>query len=393
MTLPFPLPDRPRFGPSPEFIERQADEPLVRVRLWDGSEAWLITRHADQRAVLTDPRFSSDNLVPGYPYLSAADTGWRGDRRVLINVDGDEHTAMRKPLQPYFTARATERIAPSIERFADELLDEMLAGPQPADFLTAFAQPLPALIMCELMAVPREDRARFQDFGSAVADPRISAEEAAAAMDWMSAYLPDLVASRQRHPDGDDIITSLLRAGHDPKYVVEQCTVLMAGGQETSANMLAFGLVILLGHPDQLAEFVTTEDPRVLGAAVDELVRYASVNRHGRRRVALADATVAGTLVRAGEGVIASTELANFDPAAFPDPFTFDIHRDARQQISFGHGRHLCLGRSLAESDIRIGLRTMFRRVPGIALGCAAEELEFDLDRVIIGFRRLPVVW
>ncbi|MBI0385275.1 cytochrome P450, partial [Streptomyces albiflaviniger] len=137
--------------------------------------------------------------------------------------------------------------------------------------------------------------------------------------------------------------------------------LLLLGGHETTANMITMGTLLLLQHPEQLARVREADDPKVIASAVEELLRYLSVVHLGRRRTALEDIEIAGRTIRAGEGVILLGELANRDPAVFPDPDRLDIGRDARHHQAFGVGTHHCLGQPLARMELQVVYPTLFR--------------------------------
>jgi cytochrome P450 len=170
--------------------------------------------------------------------------------------------------------------------------------------------------------------------------------------------------------------------------------MLLVAGHETTADMITLGTFALLQHPDQLAELRDTRDPDLIAGAVEELLRYLTVSHHGRRRVALADIEIGGRTIRAGDGVIIAGDIGNRDPAAFPDdPDRLDIHRDARRHMAFGFGAHLCLGQTLARTQLQIVYGTLCRRVPALRLAVPAERVSFKHDALAYGVHALPVTW
>jgi cytochrome P450 len=189
-------------------MEIQREYPVVRVKLWDGSEPWLITRYEDFRNMVTDPRLASDSDRPGYPHISAGLAARRGHVKTFISMDDPEHAAQRRLLMPDFTATKARAMRPRIQRIVDDLIDGMLAGPRHADLVSAFALPVPSLVICELLGVPYADRAFFQRVARTNNSRASTAEEATEATAELTAYLSALVDMKNADP-GDDIISRL----------------------------------------------------------------------------------------------------------------------------------------------------------------------------------------
>ena len=166
---------------------------------------------------------------------------------------------------------------------------------------------------------------------------------------------------------------------------------MLTAGHETTANAIALGVVTLLRHPLQLGEL--RDDPSLVRGAVEELLRYLTINHLGRRRVAIGDLVVGDQDIHAGDGVIAAADIANRDESIFTNPDDFDVHRDARQHVAFGFGIHQCLGQHLARLELEVALQTLFRRLPALALAVPFEELTFKHDKIVYGVDALPVRW
>jgi cytochrome P450 len=386
------------FDPPPELGRLQESEPVSRVKIWDGSTPWLVTRYADMRTVLTDPRVSADTRNAGYPHVSAGLAARRRRAKSFINIDDPEHGAQRRLLTADFMVRKVEALRPKIQRIVDELIDELLAGPKPADLVQAFALPVPSLVICELLGVPYADHELFQRISKALISRETPPAESVAALEELLAYLGDLVERKNSEP-GDDLLSRLaveqFRTGAMTRdQVAAMGQLLLVAGHETTANMIALGTVALLENPAQLAELRETDDPRVIANAVEELLRYLTITHSGRRRVALEDFELGGQLIRKGDGIIAAGEIANRDGEAFPgDPNTLDIHRKARHHVAFGYGVHQCLGQPLARVELQVVYGTLYRRIPALALAAPVDRLDFKHDMLVYGVHRLPVTW
>ncbi|MCI2423015.1 cytochrome P450 [Saccharopolyspora sp. K220] len=401
LQVPAPYPMRRAagcpFDPPPDLARIQREAPVTRVRIWDGSTPWLVTRYADVRAVLADPRVSAESDAPGYPPVTVAFQERRRRSRNFVAMDDPEHAAQRRLLTADFMVKKMESLRPRIQQIVDELLDEMLAGPKPVDLVQAFALPVPSLVICTLLGVPYEQRNTFHRLSKVLVSRDATAEEGIAATEELLAFLEKVIEQKNADP-GDDILSRLvvtqLRTGAMTRREIASLgQLLLVAGHETTANMIALGTVALLQNPDQLAELRDTEDPKLVAGAVEELLRYLTIVHFGRRRTALEDIEIGGQLIRKGEGIIAATDVANRDRAAFDDPDALDIHRPARHHITFGYGVHQCLGQPLARVELQVAYPALLRRIPTLRLAAPVEELPFKTDMLVYGVHELPVTW
>ncbi|WP_405709602.1 MULTISPECIES: cytochrome P450 [unclassified Streptomyces] len=396
-AFPMPRATGCPFDPAPGYRQLQAEQPIARVRQWDGAAPWLVTGHADARALLADPRFSVETDKPGHPHPSPATKQIMGSPGMISRMDDPEHGRLRRMVTREFTVRRVESMRQRIQAITDDLIDGILAGPNPTDLVEKLALPIPSLVICELLGVPYEDREFFQRTTSAFVMRSTTVEQAKAAMMELLDRLDQLVTEKAENP-GDDLLSRLvverLEKGEITREVLVGLTqLLLSGGYETTANMIALGIVALLQHPEQLAVLRDTEDPKVVANAVDELLRYLTVPQMGARRAALVDADVNGHPVRQGEGVIISIATANRDSTVYPDPDVLDIGRDTGQHLAFGHGIHQCVGAPLARLELQIVYRTLFRRVPSLRLAVGFDQLPFKHDGLLNGLYELPVAW
>ncbi|ACU97284.1 cytochrome P450 [Saccharomonospora viridis] len=382
------------FDPPPVLQELQREGPLVRVRLWDGSTPWLVTRYADQRALLADPRISADITKPGYPKQAPLEGD--GSSVSFILMDDPEHARLRRMVTAPFTVKRVRAMRPAIQGIVDRLIDDMLAGPKPVDLVEAFALPVPSLVICELLGVPYSDHDFFQENSKTVIKRDVPIEQRRAALGELGAYLHRLMDAKLAEP-ADDLLSKLaghVKAGELSQGEAAQMGVLLLiAGHETTANMIALGTLALLEHPDQLALLRDTDDPALVDSAVEELLRYLHITHNGRRRVALEDIEIAGQVIRAGEGVIFPNDIGNRDPEAFPDPDRLDIRRDARHHVAFGFGVHQCLGQPLARLELHIVYSTLYRRIPTLRLATELDRIPFKHDGSVYGVYELPVTW
>jgi cytochrome P450 len=383
--------------PPPGLRVLLSEGPLTRVRLWDGSTPWLVTRHAEQRALLADRRVSSDPTRDGFPYQGPNARARRQVGLSFISMDDPEHARLRRMVTGAFTVRRIEGLRPGIQRIVDSLIDEMLAGPAPADLVAAFALPVPSLVICQLLGVPYADHDFFQRISQTLVNRTTPADAAWDAREELVAYLDRLVAGKLAEP-GDDLLSRVsaerVAAGEmTRRELVDMGLLLLIAGHETTANMIALGTFALLTHPDQLAAVREADDPQLTVRAVEELLRYLTIVHTGRRRVAVEDIEIAGQVIRAGEGIVLPNEIANRDAAVFTDPDRLDVHRDARGHIAFGFGVHQCLGQPLARVELQVVYGTLYRRVPALALAVDPARVRFKHDNIVYGVYELPVTW
>jgi cytochrome P450 len=305
-------------------------------------------------------------------------------------MDPPEHGPARRAITGEFTVRRVAELRPRIQEIVDELIDAMLAGPQPVDLVRAFSLPVPSLVICQMLGVPYADHDFFQAHTATLVNRDTPPDELQETMKALWAYLAELVHGKIREP-GDDVLSRRLADGADAEDVIGLAFLLLVAGHETTANMISLGVLALLERPEQLAALLA--DPSRTPMAVEELLRYFTIVEYGNSRVATDDVELAGTTIRAGEGVVSLSNTADHDPEIFPDADRLKLDRGARNHLAFGYGRHQCLGQNLARLELEIVFSTLFRRMPSLRLAVPAGELPFKNDAEIYGIHRLPVTW
>ena len=392
--LRFPFAHRTLFEPPEEFASLREQQPVARVTLPTGDEAWLVTRYADVRAMLSDARLSrAATTKPGAPRLGPA----RPEPDSMMAMDPPGHTRLRKLVAHAFTARRTERLRPRIQEITDGLLSAMEQQGKPADLVEHLARPLPLTVICELLGVPDRDRDAFRRWTDTALSLQPQATEAvAAAREALNGYLAALAVDKLAHPGADLLSVLALASEEGDRLSKEELAVLAAtlltAGYHTVANAITNGTAILLTHPEQLAAL--TADPTLIPNAVEELVRYTpGPVSGGTMRIATRDLEIGGVCVRAGEAVIPSTTSANRDAEVFACPNDFDVAREHNPHIGFGPGIHHCLGAQLARIELQTAFGSLLHRFPGIRLAVPPAELTWNTAGMIRGFTVLPVEW
>jgi cytochrome P450 len=384
-----------RQNPYPIYHRFRDDHPMHRSELG----IWTLTRYHDILAVLRDDRFSADpRNATALDELNEQEETVSPIRdsagTVLLFTDPPDHTVMRTLVNKAFTPRTVEKLRSHISEIVDDLLDP-ISSQDGMDVIGDFAYPLPALVICELMGVPVEDRDSFKGWSSEVApilDPVSTPETLNKAMGTIAQfgmYFWALIEDRRKEPR-DDFLSALISAEeNDQKLTTEQllslCVLIFIAGHETTQNLIGNGLLALLRSRDQLETL--RDDPSLIKGAVEELLRYDSPVQLTARS-ATADIQVAESTISKGEEVIVLLGAGNRDPSVFPDPDRLDITRQKSQVVSFGGGAHFCLGAGLARLEGEIAFPALLGRFPGIELD---EDPQFRPTFTLRGLESLKV--
>ncbi|WP_416904315.1 cytochrome P450 [Micromonospora echinospora] len=379
------------FDPPAELVDARRHGPISRYPFPGGVPGWLVTGYDLARSVLADPRFSSRKELMRHPTIDY------GDIEVppappgeFLLMDEPRHSRYRKPLMGRFTVRRMRLLTERVEQITTDHLDAMAAAGPPTDLVTDFARPIPAIVICELLGVPYQDRGAFQEQVDSFMNGETSDEDLFAAYTATQDYLAELVAAKRADPT-DDVLSDLTDSDLTDEELKGMALILLAAGLDTTANMLALGTFALLRHPEQLAAL--RADPTLADRAVEELLRYLSVAKTFMR-TALEDVEVGGQTIRAGSPVILSYHTANRDPERFADPHVLDLRRQDGGHLAFGHGIHQCLGQQLARVELRVAFPALVDRFPTLRLAVPPEEVDLRPETAdIYGVKSLPVTW
>jgi cytochrome P450 len=362
-----------------------------RRALWRGKSVWVVNRFADIRTALRDPRISSDDRQPGFPYPPASEMP-----QAFIRMDDPEHARLRRMLTGEFTIKQMQQLQPRIQELVEGFLDRLISQGPPADLVREYALPIPSMVISLLLGVPYADHEFFQQHSATIIDASATDDQQQAATMALAGYLFDLVARKELEPADDLISRQIARvaAGEiNHETVVMNALVLLIAGHETTANMIALSTLALLENPAQGARIRDTDDPAVVANAVEELLRYLTIPQDAVFRVAIEDLTLGGQLIQAGEALIMNLPAGNRDPSFTAHPDTVDIDRNARGHLAFGFGTHQCLGQALARVELQIALPALLRRLPHLRLATPLQNLAFRNDTLTYGVHELPVTW
>ncbi|MFY7066136.1 cytochrome P450 [Nocardiopsis changdeensis] len=390
-AAPLPTARPTPFDPPADLSRLRAEEPVSRLSYPGGHTGWLVTGHALVRQVLADPRFSARNELRHNPSPGAPPTPPPpAPRGLFIGHDAPEHTRYRRLLTGRFTVRRMRRLTERVEQITAEHLDSMERLTPPVDLGEVYASPIPALVIAELLGVPDHAVGPFHRTVAAASHVDSTPEEKFAAYTRTQDILRELVADKRAAPT-DDLLGDLAADSDlEDDELTNIAFLLLGAGLDTTANMLGLGVLLLLGHPEQLAAL--REGPERSARVVEELLRYLSIVPF-TTRTALEDLELGGRRVRAGETVTVSIAAANRDPDVFAAPDSLDPDRPAGGHLAFGHGIHQCLGQQLARVEMQVAYPALFARFPDLRPAVPEEEVPTREDMAIYGVHRLPVTW
>jgi cytochrome P450 len=390
-SYPFGPPERLELNPM--YARLREQEPLSRVRLPYGEDAWLVVRHEDVRTVFGDARFSRAMAATRDEPRVAADRAGRN----LLTMDPPEHSRLRRLVSKAFTARRVEQLRPRTRQIAEDLLDTMAEAGPPTDLIESFAVPLPVTVICELLGVPVADQVQFRSWAEAIlTTTALSREQRADYITRLGGYVAEQIELRRRTPT-DDLLGALVlaRDEHDrltELELVELSVGLLSAGYETTANQLGNSVYVLLTHPDELA--LLRARPELMPDAVEELMRFIPLTAAASlARYATVDVPLSGGVVPAGDPVVVSRSAANRDPEVFPDPDRLELTRSPNPHVGFGYGAHFCLGAPLARMELQVALEALLTRFPGLRLATDPAELSWKTGMALRGLRSFPVTW
>ena len=380
------------------FARLRESRPVAPVWMPDYGRVWIITRYADVRVALTDPR--PVNKICHWPGGGQSFPDEAAGVHALLNTDPPEHTRLRPLVQKAFTPRRAGQLRPRTKEIAAGLLDELTARGDVVDLLGGYARPLPITVICELLGIPVADRGwiwvTVTDYGK-------GGEELQRVPRELAAYFTGLIAAKRAEP-GNDLLSALVLA-HDNAHdnaeedgagaaltateLLSAAYHLVMAGFDTTVNLIASGTLALLTHPGEMARL--RQDPSLLPAAVEELLRFANPVNHVTARFTTEDLPIGGVVIPAGEQVLIAISSADRDPAQFPDPDRLDLGRDTSGHVAFGHGIHYCLGAPLARMEAEVALGALLARFPEISLAVSPRELRWRPVSLMNGLESLPV--
>lgn len=379
-----PFTDAAFADPYPQYAALRATDP---VHWSDKLRAWILFRYDDVVAVLRDDvRFTADRRRAARAGSNAqAPSGLR-----TVSSDAPDGAEARALLHAALAPRV-RTLGPRITAIVDELADAMSSRDE-VDLATEFAHPLPVRVIADLLDVPAAERERFHELSRAIArgmDRLYGATDVSSGLQEIGAWFLGLVSTRT-DGDGDDLVRRLLTAEHrgdrlTTLEVVAMCSALVFGGNETTGNLIANGMLDLFSNPTELERL--RADPSLVPSAVEELVRYDTPPQFISRVVA-EPCELGGKALERGASMLLGLASANRDPAAFAEPDRLDVGRAPNPHVGWGVGTHFCPGAQLARMEARAAIGALVTRFPDMALAGAPERRR---TLVLRGLDRLPV--
>jgi len=393
-------PDDPAFlaDPFPLYAQMQDEDPVH----WSPHlKAWVLTRYDDVKRVCLDRELSSDRLRPFFASLPGAEAQRIADIVRYLSLwmvfrDPPDHTRLRRLTSRVFNVRSMHAMRERIVALTAWLLGE-IGERDEFDFIRAFAGPLPALVIMDMLGVPRTELARIKrmsdDMALFIGSSRNQPEKydiAEAATKEMAEFFRSLIAVRRAEPR-DDLLSQLVALEDDGDRLTEDelvatCVLLLFAGHETTTNHIANGLLSLIRFPREMRAL--REDPGLAPAAVEELLRYDGPSG-AQVRIVQREHRLHDKTLRAGDRVFVMLNAANRDPRAYPDPHRLALRRDGVPHLTFGFGAHICLGFPLARLEGQVSLPAVLARWRRIEL--AVERLEWIDSMVFRGMKAMPL--
>lgn len=393
----FPFARERGYDPSPLNAKLRRENPVSKVKLYDGSQAWIVTTHKECCEALDSPKLSADRRSRGYPEIHPGGHKAKDSTPTFVNLDNPEHHKQRDMLESAFTSETVDKKwRPMMERTVDAILDTFIEkgkSQQPIDFMQEFANVVPPQVIFKVLGVPEKDVERLSKHSEV---RNTTARDAAeSANNELNDYMRGLVQQKIQQP-GDDVISKLLNEQYKQGNLSEDDVTTLAflvltAGNAALINSIGLGTLTLLQHPNQLEDF--KKNLSLAPQVVNEITRYHTTSALNSRRAAKEDMELRGEQIKKGDGVICSVQAANRDENLFADSEKFDIHRkmDDTDSLGFGHGPHRCQAEAFSRAELQIVLTKLFKRLPNLRLAKPASELTYTKPSMNVGVTELPV--
>jgi cytochrome P450 len=353
----------------------------------------MVTNYEQGRAVLADS--AASKVIPP----AHADSVGGGDveggpfANNMLRHDPPDHTRLRKAVQPAFSPGRVTRLRTRIQQTCGELIDGFVSKGN-AELIADFAFPLPMIVICDLLGLPKSQRAELIEitevFFAEDTEDDLEQRNRDASTDLLT-FAGDLIVRKRREPQ-TDLVTDLVSA-EDPlsdEEMTSTIILLLVAGFLTTVNLISNATFAMLQQPEQLSDL--RADPTLVPAAVEEFLRYRAPFRP-MMIFAKQELEIGGQIIAAGDSVTVLLDAVNHDPARFEAPGVLRLDRKPNSHLAFGHGIHRCVGAPLARAEADIAVRTLLTRLPGLSLGCKEDDIVWRADFVLNGIRELPVVW
>jgi cytochrome P450 len=397
LPYPIPVPAGSALEPPAEWARLRQDRPMAPVVLPSGDGAALVTRYADVKQVLADPRCTRVLSADDAARLTDSESGGVFNSEVAATLSDAGHARWRRMLSRWFTAKRMTALRPGIEAMADQLIDGMVADGAPADLSAHLGFPLPVWVICDMLGVPTRDRDKFAHWSHAFLNlTQFSQAETDSAQAAFMGYLAGHIATKRAQPT-DDLLSDLITGTDADGGRLSEMELLATGqallvaGHETTSGMIGKMVAMLLADRRRWEQLVA--DPSLVRPAVEEALRFDANPGFGMPRYLREEIqTGSGTLAR-GTTVVCSMAAANRDATAFEAADEMDLTRSPNPHLAFGVGPHSCLGQSLARTELQVVLEVLLRRLPTLELAVDAGDLRRVEGLVVGRLQEVPVRW
>lgn len=383
--------------PFAEAGRLRAEAPLVQVKLPIIGQVWVTTTQAAMAAVLKDSEtFTLRKKGGGVTGLQ-----WWMPKTIrllannMLTMDEPDHSRLRHLVDRVFRRDFVMALEPRIRAMADQMAIELFADGSEADLVSGFARKLPLAVICEMLGLPDEDKAKFSQWAGGLSrvDGMVGFVRAIIPIRKMTKYL-EAEIERQRTEPANGLIGELVQmqavgAAISNEEMIAMVFLLLIAGHETTTHVISGGVFELLRHPKQKAWLMADEEH--LALAVEELLRFVSAVQFTKPRNVRHDVTVEGIALKKGDLVMAMIVAANGDPAAIECPHAFDLSRKPNRHVAFGAGVHFCLGHQLARLEIACALRALFRTHPDLKLAVPDVDVAWKSRLGLRALEALPV--
>lgn len=356
-----------RRDPYPTYRYLREHVPVFWI---ESLKCWTVARYSDVQATLQDPKTFLSSFEAETP---RSDLEILLLSRSLVGMDPPKHAAYRSLISRAFIPATTQVLEPAIRSLVKRLLSNLLQR-ETFDFIADFAAPLPIEVISKLLGVDPSMSELFKRWSDVLitwrngdldkSERRQFSEDTEA----IAQYFNEVISQRRSHPAAD-LISGLLQAGGAGKplntqEILEFVRFLLVAGHETTTSLLGNALLAFLSFPEQGS--IVKRDPSLIPQAIEEVLRFDSPAQSLSRRASV-DTKISGIEIKKGDPILVLLASANHDETLFSSPERFDVRRDAKRHLAFGHGIHFCLGAPLARLQARIAFEEIF---------LAFEELE-----------------
>jgi len=378
--------------PYPFYDRLREESPILYDPDW---KLWFVSTYEDINALLRDRRLGRD--LEGAPKPDPKTPFGKLHLNSLMEKEPPDHSRLRGLVNKAFTPARVEALRPRLTEIAHHLIDAVLPRRE-MDLLADFAEPLPVMVIAELLGVPEEGRSSLRPWSHAIVamyelKPTVEdARRANCAVVEFSSYLGKLIAERRASPQ-DDLISALVEMEEEGNRLSEDemiatCILMLNAGHEATVNAIANGMLAFFSHPAQYE--LLKRSPELIKTAVEEILRY-DTPLHLFRRWVREGMEYKGLHLQKGAQLALLYAAANRDPARFEAPHRFDITRQDNPHLAFGAGIHYCVGAPLARLEMQVAIQTLIERLPQLRL--ANEKVEYRQSYVVRGLKSLPVTF